>query len=66
MRELKTNEVPDVSGGIMMLAPFVWGMCLDTGFYGAMGMSFGLGYSFGSLANSAGAGGEDLTNYNYF
>ena len=49
LRELSSAETAQVSGGLLMGAPVVFGMLADTGFYGAMTMSFGVGFSLGSF-----------------
>lgn len=51
MRVLTTNEVRNVGGGLPFLAPVTLVMLADTGFWGAMGMSFGLGGAIGGAFN---------------
>ena len=48
MRVLTENETENVGGGIAFLAPVAWVMLADTGFWGAMGMSFWGGYKVGT------------------
>ena len=49
MRVLTNSEVENVGGGLPFLAPVAWAMLADTGFWGAMGMSFWGGYAGGRL-----------------
>lgn len=57
MRVMRENELEGIGGGLPIFAALGWYMLADTGFYGAMAGTLGLGWAIGTAMVNGGPTG---------